>query len=144
MLARDTNACYRSTTVDMYASIYHLMPSTSGPQSGVLQTARDAATITRDYCSVRTREDLVTTFKAAFNGLEPHSWQLNVAEAILLDLDCVVIAGTGSGKTLPFAMPLLVDRTEKKMVIVISPLNDLEEDQVSVLLSFGPFLRVLY
>lgn len=108
------------------------MPYTSGTQLEVLQAARDAAKTSRDYCSVKTREDLVTTFKAAFNGLEPHCWQLNVAEAILLDLDCIVIAGTGSGKTMPFAMPLLVDRTKKKMVIVISPLNDLEEDQVSV------------
>jgi hypothetical protein len=33
---------------------------------------------------------------------------------------------------MPFAMPLLVDKTKKKMVIVISPLNDLEEDQVSI------------
>ena len=31
---------------------------------------------------------------------------------------------------MPFAMPLLVDKTKKQIVIVISPLNDLEEDQV--------------
>jgi hypothetical protein len=31
---------------------------------------------------------------------------------------------------------LLVDKTNKKMVIVISPLNDQEEDQVRIL-SFG-------
>lgn len=53
-----------------------------------------------------------------------------------MGLDCVVIAGTGSGKTMPFAMPLLVDITKKKMVIVISPLNDLEEDQVNYLTFF--------
>jgi ATP-dependent helicase YprA (DUF1998 family) len=70
------------------------------------------------------------SFKEAFNGLEPYGWQLDVAEAVLLGLDCVAIAGTGSGKTMPFAMPLLVDRTKKKIVLVISPLNDLEDDQV--------------
>jgi ATP-dependent helicase YprA (DUF1998 family) len=65
-----------------------------------------------------------------------HDWQLNISEALLLGLDCVVFAGTGSGKMMPFAMPLLVDQTKKRMVIVISPLNDLEEDQVSILLFF--------
>ena len=109
------------------------MPSTSEDQRNVLQAARDRS---RDYSSENTREDLVTAFKKAFHGLEPYDWQLDVTEALLLGLDCVVIAGTGSGKTMPFAMPLLVDKTKKKMVIVISPLNDLEEDQVSVLMFF--------
>jgi ATP-dependent helicase YprA (DUF1998 family) len=105
------------------------MPSISDNHSSVLRAARDRS---RDYSSERTREDLVTAFKRASNGLEPYDWQLDVTEALLLGLDCVVIAGTGSGKTMPFAMPLLVDKTKKKMVIMISPLNDLEEDQVRV------------
>ncbi|KAF9537693.1 P-loop containing nucleoside triphosphate hydrolase protein, partial [Agrocybe pediades] len=54
---------------------------------------------------------------------------LDIAEALLLGLDCSVIAGTGSGKTLPFVLPLLVET--KKVTIIISPLNALEEDQVS-------------
>ena len=33
-------------------------------------------------------------------------------------------------------MPLLVDKTKKKMVIVNFPLNDLEGDQVSILMFF--------
>ena len=104
------------------------MPSTSEDPSNVLQAARDYS---REHSSERTREELVAVFQKTFRGLEPYDWQLDVTEAILLGLDCVVIAGTGSGKTIPFAMPLLVDKTKKKMVIVISPLNDLEEDQVS-------------
>ena len=101
------------------------MPSTSEDQRNVLQAARDRSS---DYSSETTRKDLVTAaFKKAFHGLEPYDWQLDVTEALLLGLDCVVIAGTGSGKTMPFAMPLLVDKTKIKMVIVISPLNDLEE-----------------
>jgi len=44
-------------------------------------------------------------------------------------LDCSVIAGTGAGKTMPFVMPLFLD--PKKIVVVISPLNALEEDQVN-------------
>ncbi|KAJ3744571.1 P-loop containing nucleoside triphosphate hydrolase protein [Lentinula raphanica] len=50
-----------------------------------------------------------------------------LAEALLLGLDCSVIAGTGAGKTMPFVMPLLIEPT--KRVIIISPLNALEEDQ---------------
>ena len=105
------------------------MSSNLGPQYEVLQAARDAAQISKQYSSTRTRESLVTSFKMAFNGLQPHSWQLDVTEALLLGLDCIAIAGTGCGKTMPFIMPLLVDRTKKKIVVVISPLNDLEEDQ---------------
>ena len=112
---------------------YISMPSTSEDQRNVLQAARDHSS---DYSSETTRKDLVTAFKKAFHGLEPYDWQLDVTEALLLGLDCVVIAGTGSGKTMPFAMPLLVDKTKKKMVVVISPLNDLEEDQVSILMFF--------
>jgi ATP-dependent helicase YprA (DUF1998 family) len=112
------------------------MPSSSEDQSNVLQAARDAAASSRQYSSDKTREDLCLAFKKAFNGLKPYDWQLDVTEAILLGLDCAAIAGTGSGKTMPFLMPLLVDKTKKKMVIVISPLNDLEEDQVSILYFF--------
>ena len=57
---------------------------------------------------------------------------IDVTEAVLLCLDCFMIAGTGSRKTMPFAMPLLVDKTKKKMVRVIFPLNDME-DQVSII-----------
>jgi hypothetical protein len=70
------------------------MPSTSGPQFNVLQAAWDAAKISRQYCSARTRTELVTSFKAALNGLEPYSWQLDIMEAILLGLECIAIAGT--------------------------------------------------
>ena len=57
-----------------------------------------------------------------------HMSSINVTEAILLGLDCFMIAGTGSRKTMLFAMPLLVDKTKKKMVRVIFPLNDLEDN----------------
>lgn len=99
-------------------------------QSKVLQATRDEAFTSGQYSSERTREGLVTAFKNTFKGLELYQWQLDITEGILLGLDCVLIAGTGSGKTMPFAMPLLVDKTKKRVVIVISPLNDLEEDQV--------------
>ncbi|KAI0694256.1 P-loop containing nucleoside triphosphate hydrolase protein, partial [Cerioporus squamosus] len=53
----------------------------------------------------------------------------DVTEALLLGLDTAVIVGTGAGKTMAFVMPLLIDKTKKKKVIIISPLNELELDQ---------------
>ena len=118
--------------------------SSTSEQNKALQAARNAAEISRQYSSDKTRSDLVTTFKRAFKDLEPYSWQLDVAEALLLGLDCITIAGTGSGKTMQFAMPLLVDRSKKKRVIVISPLNDLEEDQARLFrLSWNFLLKTI-
>jgi ATP-dependent helicase YprA (DUF1998 family) len=62
----------------------------------------------------------------------PYEWQLDISEAVLLRLDSVLIAGTGAGKTLPFVLPLLVDKTGLSKIIIISTLNELEKDQVSV------------
>jgi|ERR1700722_9666157 len=94
----------------------------------VLETARARS---GGYSSENTRAEITQKFKEAFHGRDPYDWQINLCEALLLGLDCIAIAGTGAGKTMPFAMPLLVDKTQRKMVIVISPLNALENDQVS-------------
>ena len=56
---------------------------------------------------------------------------MDVTEALLLGILCLVIAGTGAGKTLPFVTPLLMDETKKKMILILSPLNELEKEQVS-------------
>jgi len=61
--------------------------------------------------------------------LTPRDWQVDCAEAFNLGIDCTVIAGTGSGKTLPFVMPALL-HGRGKVTLVLSPLNSLEEDQV--------------
>jgi ATP-dependent helicase YprA (DUF1998 family) len=64
--------------------------------------------------------------------MRPRNWQLDIAEAILLGLDCTVIAGTGSGKSLPFGLPLLAGKEFRdRTVVVICPLNALEADLVS-------------
>lgn len=55
-------------------------------------------------------------------------WQLDVAECLLLRIDCEVIAPTGAGKTLPFVPPLLV--RPDTMVIILSLLDALELNQV--------------
>ena len=57
-------------------------------------------------------------------------WQLDVAECLLLGVDCEVIAATGAGKTLPFVLPLLA--RPDTIVIILSPLDALELDQVKV------------
>ncbi|KAI0696951.1 P-loop containing nucleoside triphosphate hydrolase protein, partial [Cytidiella melzeri] len=49
--------------------------------------------------------------------------------ALLLGLDSVLIASTGAGKTLPFALPLLADNTGLSKIIIVSTLNELERDQ---------------
>ncbi|KAI0715510.1 P-loop containing nucleoside triphosphate hydrolase protein [Cerioporus squamosus] len=101
--------------------------------ASLLDRARKLATKEREYDSESTREDIKRLSTEAFGGKVPYEWQVDVAEALWLGLDTAVIAGTGAGKTMPFVMPLLLDTTKKKMVIVISPLNELEKDQVSTL-----------
>ena len=59
---------------------------------------------------------------------KPFVWQLEIAEAVLRGKDVIVDVGTGSGKTLCFALPLLKDETD--MVLVVSPLTALMVDQV--------------
>ncbi|KAF9220147.1 hypothetical protein BS17DRAFT_715566, partial [Gyrodon lividus] len=53
--------------------------------------------------------------------------QLNCTEALVLGINCIILAGTGFGKILPFTIPSLLH--PDKITIVISPLNTLEEDQ---------------
>ena len=96
-LARDLKrACTRRLHDDTSPS--YSMSFTSEDQSNVLQAVRDRS---REHSSEKTREDLVTAFKKASHRLEPlaYDWQLDITEALLLALDCVVIATTGSGKT---------------------------------------------
>lgn len=93
----------------------------------LLREACDAAHKKSKYNSAKTRATLKTLFTARF-GSDPYDWQLDVTEAILLGLDSVVIAGTGSGKTIPFMLPLLLHAG--KMVLILSPLKVLQRDQV--------------
>ncbi|TFK53748.1 hypothetical protein OE88DRAFT_1276788 [Heliocybe sulcata] len=62
-------------------------------------------------------------------GKRPFPWQLKIAAAILKGEDMIVDAGTGSGKTLCFSLPLLQDETD--IGLVVSPLTALMVDQVS-------------
>jgi len=88
------------------------------------QDAHDNAFKSRGYNFIETQKRLVEEFQARNNNMEPYEWQLDVSEALMLGLDCSVIVGTGGGKT----MPLYIEKD--KIIVVISPLNALEEDQV--------------
>ena len=62
--------------------------------------------------------------------ITPYDWQVDLAEALTLGLDATVIAGTGSGKTLPWTIPLLLEQNHDRICLVISLLNELEVDHV--------------
>ena len=95
-----------------------------------LERARENATASRQYSSIKTRQT-ITEALIKISGQPPYDWQLDVAEAALVGLDATVISGTGSGKTISFILPLLADETGRKMVVIISPLKELQKDQVS-------------
>ncbi|KAH9984726.1 hypothetical protein BJV74DRAFT_776063 [Russula compacta] len=109
---------------------------TSHSSYNVLRTAWAKATKFYKYDSEETRTTIISKFKHTFNDKLLYDWQIDTYEALLLKLDCIVIAGTGAGKTLLFAMPLLMDLTCQKMVIIISPLNMLEYDLVCIILIY--------
>ncbi|KAJ3816705.1 P-loop containing nucleoside triphosphate hydrolase protein, partial [Lentinula raphanica] len=92
-----------------------------------LELARMDASRRNGYDSKSTRTILRSEFTRITGGLSAYTWQIDTAEALLLGLDCSVIAGTGAGKTMPFVMPLFIEK--EKRVVIISPLNALEEDQ---------------
>ncbi|KAF9012649.1 hypothetical protein BDQ17DRAFT_1232332, partial [Cyathus striatus] len=54
--------------------------------------------------------------------------QMDVAEALVLKVDTLCIAGTGASKTTSTTMPLLLDPSN--WALIISPLKVLQEEQV--------------
>ncbi|KAL1681648.1 P-loop containing nucleoside triphosphate hydrolase protein, partial [Schizophyllum commune] len=98
----------------------------SARSAGNLRAARDRAAKKSNYDSTAVRAELAHLFRQTW-GYDAREWQLDVTEAILLGLDCVLIAGTGSGKTMPFMLPLKYDT--RGTILVISPLKILQQDQ---------------
>ncbi|KAF7355950.1 Bloom syndrome [Mycena venus] len=90
--------------------------------------AREKARRKNKYDSAKTRRDLARLFQEQ-ERKDAYEWQIDVAEALILGLDAVVIAGTGAGKTIPFMLPVLLHRD--KFVLIISPLKILQEDQAN-------------
>lgn len=92
----------------------------------ILQQGRDA---TPSHRTAEIRKHMSDAcYEMSEGKIVPRMWQLDVAECLLLGIDCEVIAATGAGKTLPFVLPLLV--RPDTMVIILSPLDALELDQV--------------
>lgn len=95
----------------------------------VLHNAHANARNTCDYASAKVRKVMATAFKN-YSGKTAYAWQLDTVESLLLGLDTVAIAGTGSGKTIPCMLPLFLPENSKKILVVISPLKALQRDHV--------------
>ena len=63
-----------------------------------------------DYNSLAARHTLSVAVTTLYPAIIPYDWQVDLAEGLSLGLDATVIAGTGSGKPPPWAMPLLLER----------------------------------
>jgi hypothetical protein len=79
-------------------------------------------------------------------GYEPHEWQLQAALKVLEGNDGVVVAGTGKGKTMVFALLGLAVKLSKTKghYIVVSPLKALEGDQVCPAFGMGMQSHFVY
>ena len=69
----------------------------------ILKAACKKARKTCQYDSEKTRADLTAAFELACPGKTPFSWQLHITEALILGLDCMLVAGTGAEKMMPMA-----------------------------------------
>ena len=95
----------------------------------LLHCARDHAAKIHKYNSFEARKTMTEECNAHSGGvITPFPWQLDVAESLLLGMNCELIAPTGVGKTIPFVLPHFV--SSNKVTLIISPLNALEVDQV--------------
>ena len=107
-----------------------LKPSTHSEEKKLsysnLLKSRNLAACTSGYHNEFVRQALTKVCSERCHNI-PYEWQLDAAEAFFLGLNCTILAGTGSGKSLPFVMPSMV---HDKIVVVLSPLNALEDDQV--------------
>jgi len=101
-------------------------------QSGVETSAQKPAGKSWPRFSKKVEEEeLIEAAKGSF-GYKPHQWQLEAAIKVLEGNDGIVIAGTGKGKTMVFALLGLAVKLSgtKGYYIIVSPLKALEGDQV--------------
>lgn len=80
-------------------------------------------------------------------GFIPRRWQLRVYEEIREGKkDVVVIAGTGSGKTLTFALPMIEQQVKGApgLFFVFSPLTQLMKDQVCMISNIATNQKLTY
>lgn len=101
-------------------------------------TSKDWPRFNRKVKEAKLRDEVKQHF-----GYEPHGWQLDAAVKVLEGNDGVVIAGTGKGKTMVFAILGLAVKLSRTTgyYIVVSPLKALESEQVRPLFSVESFCR---
>ena len=102
----------------IFCHLHHILVMCLQPQSScsgqhnhkkdcsyqILNKAQQKAFKKDGYDSASTWQWVTELFSECFDGATPWLWQLDVTEAILLGVDSLVIAGTG---TMPFMMPLM-------------------------------------
>ncbi|KAI7818767.1 P-loop containing nucleoside triphosphate hydrolase protein [Gamsiella multidivaricata] len=79
-------------------------------------------------------EDTAQICQAAF-GYRPRAEQIQVVEMLGRMKDCILIAGTGWGKTLVYFLPLLIWPND--IILIVSPLKVLSDEQHSKLVALG-------
>ncbi|KAJ3824428.1 hypothetical protein F5880DRAFT_1645298 [Lentinula raphanica] len=94
-----------------------------------LEIARMEASRRTGYDSKLTRTLLSSEFARITGGLSAYTWQIDMAEALLLGLGCSVIAGTGTRLCLYHGV------MRYRIIIVTSPDIALEHDPFHSLLS---------
>ena len=69
--------------------------------TGMHTVAPTAASEGIGYNSQSTQQKIADGFRAAFNGKVPYEWQVDVTEALILGLDCILIMGMGLERQYP-------------------------------------------
>ena len=98
-----------------------------------------------EYMNSLSEQDRVTAHRACLltwfltSGTQvPRDIQLQSCLATFNGKDSLIYAGTGSGKTLPIALNILLeDPAKERITLTISPLKRLQITQVYTLLSFS-------
>ncbi|EKM60289.1 uncharacterized protein PHACADRAFT_132775, partial [Phanerochaete carnosa HHB-10118-sp] len=104
-------------------------PNLSSEFCSLLRRARKIAKRNTKYSSEATRKQISDGLQA-LTGKIAHTWQVDTSEAMYLGLDVALVAGTGAGKTWTFMGALLADASKTKKIIIVSPLTELQRDQV--------------
>ena len=101
--------------------------SPSGTQSGSQVPLKKWPRFKQEVSVEKLKEETNRRF-----GYEPYEWQLRAALKVLEGNDGVVVAGTGKGKTMIYALlGLAVELSKTKgQYIIVSPQKTLEGSQV--------------